>query len=154
MISFSFCLYDNHLTNGLNNYSIVKEIARSVDLNTLHALSRTCRQFRANLMPFRQQLVKQTLRCENEYIETISDMLDRGASIPDSVKSVLQLMSRDGVEPGRLTSTKVRKCARDMVGECRRCSRVVCRVRQFTYSPIPPCTFFTFFINTITKKQV
>lgn len=88
----------------------------------------TCRQFRANLMPFRQQLIKQTLRCENEYIETLSDLLGDRAAIPDSVKHVLRLMSQNTGSPGRLTSGKIGKCARDMVAECRRCSRVVCRV--------------------------
>jgi hypothetical protein len=37
----------------------------------------TCRQFHVNLAPFRHQLVKETLRCENEYIETLAEMLDR-----------------------------------------------------------------------------
>lgn len=117
----------NSFSAALSCYPIVKEIARSVDLNTLHALSMTCRQFRANLMPFRQQLIKQTLRCENEYIETLSDLLGDRAAIPDSVKHVLRLMSQNTGSPGRLTSGKIGKCARDMVAECRRCSRVVCR---------------------------
>jgi hypothetical protein len=99
-----------------------------VDLNTLHALSRTCRQFHANLAPYRQQLAKQTLRCENEYIETLSDLLGSGAAIPDSVKSVIQLLSQGATSSGRLTRGKVAKCARDMVAECRGCSKVVCRV--------------------------
>ena len=111
-------------------FRIVKELARSVDLNTLHALSRTCRQFHMNLIPYRQQLAKQTLRCENEYIETVSDMLNSGAAIPDSVKSVLRLLSQRPVGSGRITRGKVGKCARDMVAECRRCSKVVCRVSQ------------------------
>ncbi|GKZ75211.1 hypothetical protein AnigIFM50267_003142 [Aspergillus niger] len=117
----------NAFSAALSCYPIIKEIARSVDLNTLHALSRTCRQFHANLSPYRQQLVKQTLRCENEYIETLSDMLDSGACIPDSVKSVMRLLSQNARSSGRLTSGKISKCARDMVAECRRCSKVVCR---------------------------
>jgi hypothetical protein len=109
--------------------SVVKELARSVDLNTLDALSRTCRQFRANLSPYRHQLVKETLRCENEYIETLNELLSEGTAIPNSLKNIIQLMSQDSLEAGRLTSTKIGKCARDMVAECRRCSRVVCRVK-------------------------
>lgn len=109
-------------------FSIVKEIARAVDLNTLDALSRTCRQFHANLAPFRHQLVRETLRCENEYIETVAEMLDGRAVLPSSVKSVLRLLSQGTSEPGRMTRGKVSKCARDMVGECRRCNKVVCRV--------------------------
>lgn len=117
------------LIHSANTPSIITEIARSIDLNTLHALSRTCRQFHANIAPFGHQLAKQTLRCENEYIETLSDLLDSGFSIPDSVKSILMLLSqRASVNQGRLTRGKVGRCARDMVSECRRCSKVVCRV--------------------------
>lgn len=100
-----------------------------MDLNTLHALSQTCRQFHTNLTPYRQQLTKRTLRCENEYIETLSDMLNSGVDIPDSIKSVIQLLSQSTGQSGRMTRGKVSKCARDMVGECRRCSKVICRVR-------------------------
>jgi hypothetical protein len=57
-------------------------------------------------------------------------MLRDGAVLPDSVKSVIQLLSRGTGEPGRMTRGKVAKCARDMVGECRRCTKVVCRVRD------------------------
>ncbi|KAF7181650.1 hypothetical protein CNMCM7691_000947 [Aspergillus felis] len=81
----------NGFSAALSCYPIVKEIARQVDLNTLYALSRTCRQFHANLAPYRHQLVKQTLRCENEYVETLSDLLNGKAAIPDSVRSVLRL---------------------------------------------------------------
>ncbi|KAE8145357.1 hypothetical protein BDV25DRAFT_164876 [Aspergillus avenaceus] len=117
----------NAFSAALSCYPIVKEIARCVDLNTLHALSRTCRQFHANLMPYRHQLIKQTLRCENEYVETLSDLLHGGAAIPESVKSVIQLLNQEARRSGRLTAGKVAKCARDMVAECRRCSKVVCR---------------------------
>ncbi|PYH46796.1 uncharacterized protein BP01DRAFT_414741 [Aspergillus saccharolyticus JOP 1030-1] len=120
---------------ALSCYPIIKEIARAVDLNTLHALSRTCRQFHANMAPYRSQLIKQTLRCENEYVETVSDMLDSGTAIPDSVKSVLQLLSQYARVSGRITTGKVAKCARDMVAECRRCSKVVCR--NCTIKPPP-----------------
>jgi hypothetical protein len=117
----------NAFSAALSCYPIVKEIARAVDLNTLDALSRTCRQFRVNLAPFRHQLVRETLRCENEYIETVTEMLDGRAVLPSSVKSVLRLLSQGSSEPGRMTRGKVSKCARDMVGECRRCNKVVCR---------------------------
>ncbi|KAL5340505.1 hypothetical protein BJX70DRAFT_361187 [Aspergillus crustosus] len=112
---------------ALGCYPIAKEISRSIDLSTLQALSETCRQFYANLAPYRSQLAKQTLRCENEYIETLSDMLHSGTAIPDSVKSVIRLLSRGAMSSGQLTSGKISKCARDMVKECRGCSRVVCR---------------------------
>ncbi|KAL2866639.1 uncharacterized protein BJX67DRAFT_355372 [Aspergillus lucknowensis] len=117
----------NAFSAALNCYPIAKEIARSIDLNTLHALSGTCRQIYANLAPYRQQLAKQTLRCENEYIETLSDMLRSDTAIPESVKSVIRLLSRSAMSSGQLTSGKVSKCARDMVAECRGCAKIVCR---------------------------
>lgn len=83
--------------------------------------------------PFRHQLVRETLRCENEYIETVAEMLDGGAVIPNSVKSVLKLLSQGSSESGRMTRGKVGRCARDMVGECRRCSKVVCRVSVINF---------------------
>lgn len=113
------------------NCSVVRELARYLDLNSLDALSRTCRQNRANLLPFCSQLVKRTLRCENEYIETLSELLSRGTALPESVKNVIQLINQENLEVGRLTSGKIGKCARDMVGECRRCSTVICRVSRF-----------------------
>ncbi|KAL4808429.1 hypothetical protein BDV18DRAFT_134974 [Aspergillus unguis] len=112
---------------ALGCYPVAKEIARAVDLSTLYALSGTCRQFYANLAPYRVQLAKQTLRCENEYIETLSEMLQSGTAIPESVKSVIRLLSRGALSSGQLTSGKISKCARDMVAECRGCSKVVCR---------------------------
>jgi len=122
---------------------IIKELARCVDLNTLHALSQTCRQFYTNLTPYRQQLTKRTLRCENEYIETLSDMLNSGAAIPESVKSVIQLLSQGTGQSGRMTRGKVSKCARDMVGECRRCSKVICRVRCPGHHRLGRCDILT-----------
>lgn len=118
-----------------SHHSIVKEIARAIDLNTLYALSSTCRQFHVNLAPFRHQLARETLRCENEYIETLAEMLDSGSVLPDSVKSVIRLLSRPSGEQTRMTRGKVAKCARDMVGECRRCAKVVCRVSQIPSLP-------------------
>ncbi|KAJ5848410.1 hypothetical protein N7455_012367 [Penicillium solitum] len=117
----------NGFSAALSCYPIVKEIARAIDLNTLYALSNTCRQFHVNLAPFRHQLARETLRCENEYIETLAEMLDSGSVLPDSVKSVIRLLSRPSGEQTRMTRGKVAKCARDMVGECRRCAKVVCR---------------------------
>ncbi|KAJ5638087.1 hypothetical protein N7490_007966 [Penicillium lividum] len=117
----------NAFSAALSCYPIVKEIARAIDLNTLYDLSRTCRQFHVNLAPFRHQLVRETLRCENEYIETVTELLDAGTAIPNSVKSVLQLLSQESSESGRMTRGKVGKCARDLVGDCDKCRKVVCR---------------------------
>ncbi|KAJ5597558.1 hypothetical protein N7537_007642 [Penicillium hordei] len=115
----------NGFSAALSCYPIVKEIAHAIDLNTLYALSSTCRQFHVNLAPFRHQLARETLRCENEYIETLAEMLDSGSVLPDSVKSVIRLLSHPGGEQTRMTRGKVGKCARDMVDECRRCAKVL-----------------------------
>ncbi|PKY07398.1 hypothetical protein P168DRAFT_95428 [Aspergillus campestris IBT 28561] len=102
-------LNQSRFAAALSCYPIVKEIARAVDLNTMHALSRTCRRFHANLGPYRQQLSKITLRCESERVETTLD-----------AEPLVRVVG---------SSAKVRrgKCARDMVAECRKCSKVVCR---------------------------
>jgi hypothetical protein len=88
--------------------SIVRQLAGQLDLNSLHDLSRSCRQFRANLLEYRHQLVRHTLHCVNE---------DGDGAARSMAKS-----------PFQLTSGKVGRCARDMVGECQRCAAVVCRV--------------------------
>jgi hypothetical protein len=92
--------------------SIVRQLAGELDLNTLHDLSRTCRQFRANLLEYRSQLVRHTLHCCNE---------------DDDVTAKLSARLR-----GEFTSGRVGRCARDMVGDCQRCGRVVCRVCRVT----------------------
>jgi hypothetical protein len=117
---------------------IVKQITRSIDLNTLHALSRTCRQFRANLLQFRHFLVKQSLRCEND--ETLFEERKRKAALNGHGNGIGRLLPLpqagaaryryefQSSEVRRLTSGKVGRCARDMVGECRKCGAVICRV--------------------------
>lgn len=83
---------------------IIIEIAGRLDLNSLDSLSRTCRQVHAGLLQYRAALIARSLRCVNE-----------GFSRDPSWKPA-------GTYHGR--------CARDLVGECRRCGVVVCRVSQ------------------------
>ncbi|KAK8190272.1 hypothetical protein IWZ00DRAFT_515834 [Phyllosticta capitalensis] len=105
----------------LGCYPIVTQLASLLDLNSLHDLSRTCRQFRANLLQYRNQLVAQSLKCSND-------------ELPTEPRQALNGVDR---RPGdRITSGKIGKCARDMVGECRRCGVVVCR--NCTSKPPPP----------------
>ncbi|KAK2806772.1 hypothetical protein FQN50_005634 [Emmonsiellopsis sp. PD_5] len=100
----------NGFSAALSCYPVVVQIARSVDLNTLDSLSMTCRQFRANLLPFRSQLVRETLHCRNEPLD-------------DPTR-----LQREGCSGGTmLTTGKVGRCARDMVSECQRCAGVICR---------------------------
>ncbi|KAI9787057.1 MAG: hypothetical protein M1816_007728 [Peltula sp. TS41687] len=109
----------NGFTQALTCYPIVTQIAHSLDLNTLHALSLACRQVRANMLPCRRELVRWTLRCELDGAVTLAEVLDLDA-----------LLRRDGGTYRKDDGIPLRRrgtCARDLVGECRRCGRVICR---------------------------
>lgn len=101
---------------------VIMSIATHIDLNTLDALSMTCRQVRANLLQFRAKLLTSTLHCENEDVELDPEHTFRYRA--RAVDWYFVDMGRDAAGVG-----KVGDCARDMVRECRRCSKVVCRVR-------------------------
>lgn len=98
-------------------------VASSLDLISLDNLSRTCRQIHVSLLQYRNPLKTHTLHCVNEDVK-----LD-----PDDT---LRYRARAGnwyymEEVGRANGNyngKSGQCARDMVAECRRCTRVVCRV--------------------------
>ena len=113
-----------HVRHNLIRSSIVSVLASYVDLNTLHELSRTCRQFRANLLQYRKLLIEQTLRCENE---NANPALRLGNALNNSLEQ-WRAYGRNGVKVGRISSGKVGACARDLVGACRKCGRTVCRV--------------------------
>lgn len=96
----------------------MSQLARQLDLNDLHSLSRACRQFRANLLEYRDQLVRHTLHCAFDADDLGSRL---GARLLEAQANFIA---------GRtLTSGRVAKCARDMVAECQRCATTVCRVR-------------------------
>jgi hypothetical protein len=96
-------------------------VASSIDLNTLDNLSRTCRQIRDNLLQYRKMLLVSTLHCINE-------------DLPVDPEETLRYRARAGnwyymQDAGRAGYIgKSGQCARDMVGGCRRCGTVVCRV--------------------------
>lgn len=117
----------NGFSAALGCYPIAKELARSIDLNTLHALSRTCRQIRLNLLQFRQQLIRETICCENEDTRRVPRR-DRNILATPNITDVLHLLADEREGSRKLTSGKIGQCARDMVMECKKCSRVVCRV--------------------------
>lgn len=102
-------------------------LASHIDLNTLDALSLSCRQIRVNLLQYRTQLIASTLHCVNEDIEPEPEHTFR-----------YRARAADWyfVEGGTIGSGagKFGDCARDMVGGCRRCGRVVCRV---SILPVP-----------------
>ncbi|KAF7543173.1 hypothetical protein G7Z17_g10948 [Cylindrodendrum hubeiense] len=105
-------------TEALGCYPIVIAIASSIDLNTLDALSRTCRLVHHGLLQYRSILLSSTLRCGNE-------------SVAVDPAETFRYRARAGnwfyMEDGRNYSGKSGDCARDMVGECRRCNEVICR---------------------------
>ncbi|KAG4440537.1 hypothetical protein IFR05_004007 [Cadophora sp. M221] len=108
------------ITEALGCYPIIMSIASHIDLNTLDALSSTCRQVRVNLLQFRTQLISSTLHCDNEDVE-----LDPEHTFRYRARAADWYF----VEGGTIGSGagKFGDCARDMVGECRRCGKVVCR---------------------------
>ncbi|KAI0012297.1 hypothetical protein F4779DRAFT_614746 [Xylariaceae sp. FL0662B] len=120
---------NNGMAEALGCYPIVMAIASSIDLNTLDNLSRTCRQIREALLQYRSSVLQHTLHCVNE--DVLVDPED-----------TFRYRARAGnwyyVEDGRAGcyNGKSGSCARDMVAECRRCSRVVCR--NCATKPPPP----------------
>jgi hypothetical protein len=106
-------------SRALAAWPVVSAIAQHLDLNTLHNLSATCRQFRVELSQYRSQLVRQTLTCVNDE-EYRMKKFDEGSKRRNDTRGF----------NGRLTSGRISRCARDLVGECRRCGIVVCRVHS------------------------
>ena len=135
----------------LVNHSIARSLASHLDLNDLHALSRTCRQFRANLIQYSAQLSSHSLRCTLDAQPLLADILALYHAAPDGDFSLDLSIAPDDVRraildalpenapvqlpdpaaagsyPRLLLSTKIGKCARDLVGECRKCGTIVCR---------------------------
>ena len=110
-------------------------IASSLDLNSLDNLSRTCHQIRRALLQYHDALITHTLHCENE-------------DVPVDPEDTFRYRARAGnwfyMEDGRGDyAGKSGSCARDMVAECRRCARVVCRV-------CCPCSTFFSPYQTLT----
>ncbi|KAI5462111.1 hypothetical protein BGZ63DRAFT_423413 [Mariannaea sp. PMI_226] len=106
------------VTDALLCYPIVIAIASEIDLNTLDALSRTCRLIHHGLLQYRTILLSSTLHCHNE-------------AVPVDPSETFRYRARASnwfyMEDGRSYNGKSGNCARDMVGECRRCGEVVCR---------------------------
>ncbi|KLO94558.1 uncharacterized protein Y057_8692 [Fusarium fujikuroi] len=106
------------ITNAFQCYPVVEAIAASIDLNTLDALSRTCRLIHHGLIQYRTTLINSTLHCQNE-------------EVPVDGSETFRYRARAGnwfyMEDGRSYNGKSGDCARDMVGECRRCGDVICR---------------------------
>ncbi|KAI9647804.1 hypothetical protein NHQ30_004192 [Ciborinia camelliae] len=110
----------NALTEALGCYPIISAVASHIDLNTLDALSLTCRQIRVNLLQFRSRLLTSTLHCDNEDVE-----LDPEHTFRYRARAADYYFLESGREAHG--NGKAGDCARDLVGECRKCGRVVCR---------------------------
>jgi hypothetical protein len=95
----------------------------------LDALSRTCRVIHHGLLQYRTILLSSTLHCNNE-------------GVPVDPSETFRYRARAGnwfyMEDGRNYSGKSGDCARDLVGECRRCSEVICRVSPPSWAVINP----------------
>ncbi len=104
-------------------HSVIISIASHIDLNTLDALSLTCRQVRVNLLQFRSQLITSTLHCETEDLEP-----DPEHTFRYRARAADWYFVEGGREAHGSGAGKFGDCARDMVSECRRCGRVTCRV--------------------------
>ena len=101
--------------------SIVIAVASSIDLVTLDSLSRTCRQVHDALIQYRTMLLKSTVHCYRE------DMpVDPADTFRHRARAGNWYAYRD--MDMRNFNGKHGFCARDMVGECRRCGVPVCRV--------------------------
>ncbi|TRX97242.1 hypothetical protein FHL15_002036 [Xylaria flabelliformis] len=113
----------NRMTEALGCYPIVSAIVSWLDLNTLDNLSRTCRQIRENLLQYRRPLVTRTLHCYKEQ----PPLEPEDNEMNWYYMTVNESYRRKG------------SCARDMVAECRRCARPVCR--NCVIRPPGPSTF-------------
>ncbi|KAI1200835.1 hypothetical protein F5X97DRAFT_71910 [Nemania serpens] len=113
----------NRMTEALGCYPIVIAIVSWLDLNSLDNLSRTCRQIRGNLLQYHRSLVSRTLHCFKEK----PPLGPEDNELNWHYMSISESYKRRG------------SCARDLVAECRRCARPVCR--NCVIRPPGPSTF-------------
>jgi len=108
----------NIVTEAFQCYPIVHAIVSNIDLNTLDSLARSSFYIHASLLQSRCVLISSTLRCVHE-------------SAPIDASETLRYRARAGnwfyMEDGRSYNGKSGHCARDLVGQCRRCETVICR---------------------------
>lgn len=118
--------------------SVVISIASCIDLTTLDSLSRTSRYIHDGLIQYRKSLLAATLRCTNEL-----EPVDREQALRYRARA----SNWHYMDGGRSYAAKSGSCARDMVGECRRCSDVICRVIFF-----PPVASQPFPLSSISSR--
>ncbi|KAI0972339.1 hypothetical protein F4678DRAFT_430035 [Xylaria arbuscula] len=113
----------NRMTEAIGCYPVVIALVPWLDLNSLDNLSRTCRQIRENLLQYRVPLVTHTMHCYKEQ----PPLEPEDNEMNWHYMSINEGYRRKGM------------CARDLVAECRRCARPVCR--NCIIRPPGPSTF-------------
>ena len=103
--------------------SVAVEIASHIDTITLDSLARTCRAAHAGLIQYRRALLASTLRCHQDPLPV--DPKDTFRFRARASEWYLQSRPSPRLQN---YNGKAGTCARDMVSECRRCLKVVCRV--------------------------
>ncbi|KAI1812934.1 hypothetical protein GGS20DRAFT_512038 [Poronia punctata] len=101
----------NRMTEALRCYPIVVAIVSWLDLNSVDNLSRTCRQIHDSLLQYRGSLLTRTLHCFKEQ----PPLGPEENEMNWHYMSINEIYRRRG------------NCARDLVAECRRCAKPVCR---------------------------
>ncbi|KGQ09711.1 hypothetical protein BBAD15_g4946 [Beauveria bassiana D1-5] len=112
----------NAVTRAFQCYPIVVGVVSHIDLTTLDSLARASRMIHHGLVQYRVALLAATLRCSNENLP-----LDTAARANAGIDSYTDT-SRQAAGAAKAS----RCCARDMVGECRRCAAVICRASHLT----------------------
>ncbi|KAM3515049.1 hypothetical protein MY11210_001287 [Beauveria gryllotalpidicola] len=112
----------NAVTRAFQCYPIVVGVVSHIDLTTLDSLARASRMIHHGLVQYRVALLAATLRCSNEGLPL--DAVARTNAAIDSYTDA------SGHAAGAATASRC--CARDMVGECRRCAAVICRASHLT----------------------
>lgn len=118
------------------------KLASYLDLTDLNSLSSACRSIRDALVQFAYQLKEHSLRCTNEVKEPTSEQEQDGGDAMLALQMAFQDELNMGAgpalsfpaydsayPPGSSIGLRGRtsRCARDMVGPCRRCGTIVCR---------------------------
>jgi len=100
-------------------YPFVSGLSNRLDHNDLYNLSSACRQFHNSLVSYRRTLLSISLRCINEKSEP---------SDPTGANGI-----------GNWRDFRAgKRCSRDIVRPCLRCSQPICRVTTLPRIPSPP----------------